>query len=184
MFRFMDGSPQVAGLVNGVGIREQEPFSPRLLAAVQTALAFPSSRAGAAQDRGRSRPARRARWSASRRSSRHPPATIPSPPPTAKPGFRLGQQRLETWPENIGLIAGGHDDRETHRRSSFPRRFLGRHRIDFTTIRDGQQHSNALYGTFVFPDTYVIDRSGQIRRKFINAQDWTSPEILDYLSRL
>jgi peroxiredoxin len=64
------------------------------------------------------------------------------------------------------------------------RRFLGRHRIDFTTIRDGQQHSNALYGTFVFPDTYVIDRSGQIRRKFINAQDWTSPEILDYLSRL
>jgi cytochrome c biogenesis protein CcmG/thiol:disulfide interchange protein DsbE len=64
------------------------------------------------------------------------------------------------------------------------RRFLGRHRIDFTTIRDGQQHSNALYGTFVFPDTYVIDRSGQIRRKFINAQDWTSPEILDYLSHL
>ena len=64
------------------------------------------------------------------------------------------------------------------------RRFLGRHRIDFTTIRDWQQHSNALYGTFVFPDTYVIDRSGQIRRKFINAQDWTSPEILDYLSRL
>jgi len=64
------------------------------------------------------------------------------------------------------------------------RRFIGRHRIDFTTIRDGQQHSNALYGTFVFPDTYVIDRSGQIRRKFINAQDWTSPEILDYLSHL
>jgi cytochrome c biogenesis protein CcmG/thiol:disulfide interchange protein DsbE len=63
-------------------------------------------------------------------------------------------------------------------------RFLGRHRIDFTTIRDGQQHSNALYGTFVFPDTYIIDRSGEIRRKFINAQDWTSPEILDYLSRL
>lgn len=64
------------------------------------------------------------------------------------------------------------------------RRFLGRHRVDFTTIRDGQQHANALYGTFVFPDTYVIDRSGRIRRKFINAQDWTSPEILDYLSRL
>jgi cytochrome c biogenesis protein CcmG/thiol:disulfide interchange protein DsbE len=63
-------------------------------------------------------------------------------------------------------------------------RFLGRHRVDFTTIRDGAQHSNALYGTFVFPDTYVIDRGGRIRRKFINAQDWTSPEILDFLSRL
>ena len=64
------------------------------------------------------------------------------------------------------------------------RRFLGRHRIDFSTIRDPEQHVNALYGTFVFPDTYVIDRNGQIRRKFINSQDWTSPEIVDYLSHL
>ena len=63
-------------------------------------------------------------------------------------------------------------------------RFLARHRVDFTTIRDAQQHSNALYGTFVFPESYVIDRDGQIRRKFISAQDWTSPEILEYLSRL
>ena len=64
------------------------------------------------------------------------------------------------------------------------RQFLARHEVDYLTIRDPQQHTNAIYGTFVFPDTYVIDRSGQIRRKFINAQDWTSPEILDYLSRL
>ena len=56
------------------------------------------------------------------------------------------------------------------------RQFLNEHHIDFTTIRDEQQHSNALYGTFVFPDTYVIDRKGEIRRKFISAQDWTSPK--------
>ena len=64
------------------------------------------------------------------------------------------------------------------------RQFLVDHRVDFTTIRDAQQHSNALYGTFRFPESFVIDRKGQIRRKFISAQDWTSPEILDYLSRL
>jgi cytochrome c biogenesis protein CcmG/thiol:disulfide interchange protein DsbE len=64
------------------------------------------------------------------------------------------------------------------------RQFLNEHRINFTTIRDGQRHSNALFGTFVFPDTYVIDRKGEIRRKFINAQDWTSPEIVKYLSQL
>jgi peroxiredoxin len=64
------------------------------------------------------------------------------------------------------------------------RQFLNEHRINFITIRDGQQHSNALYGTFVFPDSYVIDRKGEIRRKFINAQDWTSPEIVNYLSHL
>ena len=64
------------------------------------------------------------------------------------------------------------------------RQFLARHEVDYLTIRDPERHSNALYGTFVYPDTYAIDREGQIRRKFVNAQDWTSPEILDYLSHL
>jgi cytochrome c biogenesis protein CcmG/thiol:disulfide interchange protein DsbE len=62
--------------------------------------------------------------------------------------------------------------------------FLAEHRVDFTTIRDARRQSNALYGTFRFPESFVIDRRGQIRRKFISAQDWTSPEILHYLSRL
>ena len=30
----------------------------------------------------------------------------------------------------------------------------------------------------------AIDRGGQIRRKFIIVDNWTSPEILDYLSHL
>lgn len=53
-----------------------------------------------------------------------------------------------------------------------------------TTIRDAQQRSNALYGTFRYPETYVIDRKGVIRRKFIGPQDWTDPEIVSYLKKL
>jgi hypothetical protein len=34
------------------------------------------------------------------------------------------------------------------------------------------------------PETYVIDRDGVLRRKFVSAQNWMSPEILDYLSKL
>jgi cytochrome c biogenesis protein CcmG, thiol:disulfide interchange protein DsbE len=64
------------------------------------------------------------------------------------------------------------------------RQFLTDNRVGFLTIRDAEQHSNSLYGTSRPPETYVIDRSGQIRRKFIGAQDWTSPEILNYLSHL
>jgi peroxiredoxin len=62
--------------------------------------------------------------------------------------------------------------------------FLAEHRVDFTTIRDPQQRINTIYGTSRFPESYVIDRNGKIQRKFISAQDWTSPEILDYLSHL
>jgi cytochrome c biogenesis protein CcmG/thiol:disulfide interchange protein DsbE len=64
------------------------------------------------------------------------------------------------------------------------RQFLAEHQVDFTTIRDPERRSNLLYGTIRFPESYVIDRDGRIRRKFISAQDWTSPEILDYLSHL
>jgi cytochrome c biogenesis protein CcmG/thiol:disulfide interchange protein DsbE len=64
------------------------------------------------------------------------------------------------------------------------RQFIADHRVDFLTVRDAQQQSNGLYGTSRPPETYIIDRKGQIRRKFIGAQDWTSPEILNYLSQL
>jgi cytochrome c biogenesis protein CcmG, thiol:disulfide interchange protein DsbE len=64
------------------------------------------------------------------------------------------------------------------------RQFLAQHPVDFLSIREGTQHTSSLYGTVLFPETYVIDQQGIIRRKFINAQDWITPEILEYLARL
>lgn len=52
------------------------------------------------------------------------------------------------------------------------------------TVRDSQHQANTLYGTYAFPETYLIDRQGVIRRKFIGAVNWTSPEIIDYLSKM
>ncbi|HZQ23829.1 MAG TPA: TlpA disulfide reductase family protein [Terriglobales bacterium] len=63
-------------------------------------------------------------------------------------------------------------------------RFITDHGVDFTTIRDADQKSNNLYGTFKFPETYIIDRNGIVRRKFIGAVDWTEPEIVDFLSKI
>jgi cytochrome c biogenesis protein CcmG, thiol:disulfide interchange protein DsbE len=62
--------------------------------------------------------------------------------------------------------------------------FVKDHGVTFQTVRDGDQKSNALYGTVKFPETYIIDRSGVVRRKFIGPVDWTSPEVIDYLNKL
>ena len=62
--------------------------------------------------------------------------------------------------------------------------FLKRNSIDFLTIRDGDNKSNRLYGTVMFPETYIIDSQGVVRRKFIGAVDWTRPDILDYLRKI
>jgi len=51
-------------------------------------------------------------------------------------------------------------------------------------VRDGDHKSNTLYGTFAFPESYIIDRQGVIRRKLIGATDWTSPEMIDFLQRM
>ena len=64
------------------------------------------------------------------------------------------------------------------------RKFLVRHHVDVTTVRDADQKVNQMYGTLLIPETYIIDRQGIIRRKFIGAQDWTQPDIVDYLNKL
>jgi len=62
--------------------------------------------------------------------------------------------------------------------------FLKEHNVTLLTVRDADQKSNDLYGTFKFPETYIIDRSGVVRRKFIGAVDWNQTDVLDYLSKL
>jgi peroxiredoxin len=64
------------------------------------------------------------------------------------------------------------------------RRFLTEYNVNFVTVRDPSYRVPHMYGTVKIPETYVIDRQGVLRRKFVSAQNWTSPEIVDYLSKL
>jgi cytochrome c biogenesis protein CcmG/thiol:disulfide interchange protein DsbE len=64
------------------------------------------------------------------------------------------------------------------------RQFLKEHGVDLLTVRDPAQKTPALYGTHGWPETFIIDRKGVMRRKFIGAVDWTEPEITDFLSKL
>jgi peroxiredoxin len=64
------------------------------------------------------------------------------------------------------------------------RQFLRQHNIDLVTVRDPGQRIPNLYGTHGWPETYIIDRNGVMRRKFIGAVDWTEPEITAFLSKL
>ena len=63
-------------------------------------------------------------------------------------------------------------------------RFLVDHQVTLLTINDHARNVNKLYGTNLFPETYVVDQNGNLRRKFVIAQDWTSPEIINYLKHI
>ena len=64
------------------------------------------------------------------------------------------------------------------------KQFVRVHNVDLLTVRDLKQNANVLYGTFKFPETYVIDKDGKIVRKFIGATNWTSPDLVDYFNKL
>jgi peroxiredoxin len=64
------------------------------------------------------------------------------------------------------------------------RQFVKDHNVNLLTVRDPSGKSNQLFGTRLFPETYIIDRNGVMRRKFIGAVDWTEPEITDFLGKL
>jgi peroxiredoxin len=64
------------------------------------------------------------------------------------------------------------------------RQFLTDNHVNFVTVRDPSARVRKMYGTVKIPETYVIDSGGVLRRKFVSAQNWTSPEIVDYLGKL
>jgi len=63
-------------------------------------------------------------------------------------------------------------------------RFLKQRSVNFLTVRDPDQKVAGLYGTSVWPETYVIDREGNLRRKFIGPINWDSPEVIQFLTKL
>ena len=78
---------------------------------------------------------------------------------------------------NVLAVSLDQDDDAYHR-------FLREHNINLLTVHDSGQKSGLLYKTDGYPETFIIDNQGIIRRKFIGAVEWTKPEILQYLKQL
>jgi cytochrome c biogenesis protein CcmG, thiol:disulfide interchange protein DsbE len=62
--------------------------------------------------------------------------------------------------------------------------FLVRRHVDLTTVWDPDESAPKLFHTDMWPETYIIDRNGIIRRKFVGATDWSDPSIRAYLKSL
>ncbi len=62
------------------------------------------------------------------------------------------------------------------------RNFLRRFNPAFLTTREFKTHED--YGTFMYPETYVIDANGRVVQKYAEAVDWTSPEIAKVVNSL
>jgi peroxiredoxin len=63
-------------------------------------------------------------------------------------------------------------------------RFLKERNVNFVTVRDPEQKVANMYGTSMWPESYVIDRQGVLRRKIVGPINWDSPDVMQFLSKL
>jgi peroxiredoxin len=63
-------------------------------------------------------------------------------------------------------------------------RFVAHAQLPFPIARDPDQAVASRYGTFKFPESYVIDSEGRIAQKIIGAIDWQDPRIISFVSKL
>ena len=63
-------------------------------------------------------------------------------------------------------------------------RYLKQRNVNFVTVRDPEQKVAGMYGTSGWPESYIIDRQGVLRRKIVGPINWDSPEVMQFLSRL
>jgi cytochrome c biogenesis protein CcmG/thiol:disulfide interchange protein DsbE len=100
-------------------------------------------------------------------------------PPCVEETPSLVQMQARLKPKGVVVLAVSIDDDD-----DAYHKFLKEYGVNLVTVRDEARKASSLYGTFGWPESYVIDRQGVIRRKFIGAVDWTSPEVTDYLGKL
>ena len=59
------------------------------------------------------------------------------------------------------------------------RNFLERTRVSFMTARDPEARISADYGTFKYPESYIIDAKGKVVQKIIGATNWTDGNMVE-----
>ena len=61
--------------------------------------------------------------------------------------------------------------------------FLDRVHVSFETARDPEGNLSAEYGTFQYPESYII-KDGRVIKKFANSEDWVSDDMTQYIQSL
>ena len=80
--------------------------------------------------------------------------------------------------ERVVVVAvGGDEDAQKYRR------FLRDHRVELETYCDPARRISKSFGTYMFPETYII-RDGRIVRRVVGGIDWMSDDITSFVRRL
>ena len=93
------------------------------------------------------------------------------------PSLVAMQQQLKARGVVVVAVSIDEDEQAYHK-------FIEQYGMTFPTVRDPDERIEHLYGTVKIPETYIIDRDGVLRRKFVSDVEWTAPDVVKFLSAL
>ncbi|MCZ2078363.1 MAG: TlpA family protein disulfide reductase [Bryobacterales bacterium] len=64
------------------------------------------------------------------------------------------------------------------------RDFLSRAKVSFLTARDPEAKISSDYGTYKYPETYIIDSKGKVVQKIIGPENWNDERMVSYVKSL
>jgi len=64
------------------------------------------------------------------------------------------------------------------------RNFLAKVKVAFQTARDPEARISSDYGTFKYPETYIIDREGRVVEKIIGPTNWSDAAMIARVKQL
>jgi peroxiredoxin len=94
-------------------------------------------------------------------------------PPCVEEMPSLNQFAKELSPSGVVVLGVSIDKNETAYR-----RFLERQNLSIQVARDANADIPTEYGTFRWPETYIINQSGKVVQKLIGPRDWTDPQLV------
>ncbi len=62
--------------------------------------------------------------------------------------------------------------------------FVEQYHLTYPIARDPSRNVPTRYGTYKFPESYIIDRSGNVAEKIIGATNWTDPRMIAFVESL
>jgi cytochrome c biogenesis protein CcmG/thiol:disulfide interchange protein DsbE len=62
------------------------------------------------------------------------------------------------------------------------RSFLAKYRPNFLTVRERNLHER--FGTFMYPETYLISADGKVIRKIAASADWSGQDVTQYFDSI
>jgi cytochrome c biogenesis protein CcmG, thiol:disulfide interchange protein DsbE len=100
-------------------------------------------------------------------------------PPCVEEIPSLDRLQQELGPKGLVVLAVSVDKNDEKYK-----RFVQTVKPSFDTVRDPKGTLSVQYGTFKFPETYIINAEGKVVDKLVGPRDWTSAEVFGKLKTM